>query len=117
MPVRAKAIGELASALHKSVVYNNVDLTVKVDGHYRDRDRFWEKHEKAYDQMVKSIDWNRVLLETSTLHMVRQEKDSAHRALDYGDEVCGSCVMYAMLADKTWPDWEGLAEKLTEEGR
>lgn len=117
MPVRSKAIGELARSLHKTVVYNNVDMTVEVDGRDRDRKRFWEKHSKAYDRVVHSIDWNRVLIEASILHMVRQEKDSAHQAFDYGDEVCGSCVMYAMLADKTWPDWEGLAEKLTEEGR
>jgi len=122
MPERTKAVGRLVSALHEGVSYNNLHFTMKVAGEDLDtdeRDAFMDKHYAAYDEMIRGIDWNRVLCEALSCHLARQELDSAHETAfkDYGDDICPDCVMQALLADSTFFDWKTLAEKLTEEGK
>lgn len=52
---------------------------------------------ELWEKLVTSIDWTRVLLTASGIHLQRQEEDPSHKDHVLLDEICAECVQWALL--------------------
>lgn len=61
----------------------------------------WDETEdvatQAWEKVVNSIDWTRVLLTASGHHLDLQQQDSSHKDHILLDEICAECVQWALL--------------------
>lgn len=117
MPVRDKAVDTaLRTVLDGTTMWfrnqpGNEQATVGSETMPRDEfnRRFWDPIDKAYERVVDSIDWNRVMLEASARHMALEnhpEHDKRAVGDTYENVICPECVCEALMADTTMVSWE-----------
>jgi hypothetical protein len=107
MPVRDKAIDRVLRTVLDGtpMSFNNLDWTAQVGDEIMTRDefnqRFWDPIDRAYEAVVDSIDWNRVLLEATGRHIALKHPDE-----DYTGMLCAECLCESLLADATFVSWK-----------
>lgn len=103
MPVSAKAAAALARHITGGLSFNSVDDVARlgpVGNHTtvprEEYDEFWYA---AYEEVIESVDWNRVLIEATSVHLRTQRDDPLHICRDFcADEICPDCLRRALLA-------------------
>lgn len=100
MPVRDKAVARLASLIEDKPVTYRGSLErnwIQVGDEQLSLDEFEARYDPLYVGLVQHIDWNRVLLEARSHQLAVRPDD---------DDLTGDDMVAALLADRTWPDWE-----------
>lgn len=104
MPVRAKAIGTL-TRLISGKRWNALDNSPA----------FWRAHDRAakvYEDLIESIDWQRISIEAEGHMWAREDADERTEAGDGIDpKITGLDIKCALLADDTWVDWKEHVER------
>jgi hypothetical protein len=129
MPVRARAVGRLAI---DAVGHQWFDNSRGFECKSMPTAAYNETSDAAdvlYERIVDSIDWSRILIEAVSRHfdLVRLGSHS-QGANDIVEDVCGSCLQEALLADEHMPrhspvplprndrgqDWLGILSEMRE---
>jgi len=119
MPVFDKAVSRLA---HLAEPMPDLSTLPRNDtGAYAAqylREQYWrdgeifEKYRVIFEELIDSIDWNRVQLEASGRCLAYHGKTIK----DDIDIPCGDCLMQAMLERNTFPRYLGATDEELEEG-
>lgn len=104
MPERDRAVGRLVQLLHndgEAFVWDGLIGRVRA-GQSLSPDEYdaAEKHlDEVWADIVDRVNWTRILLTASIIHLGKQEENEDHRDPDFGvGEVCGLCIRDALLS-------------------
>jgi hypothetical protein len=104
MPVRARVVERLVSdAVGQQWFDNSQGLQCKSmpTAEYH---KTTDAADVLYERVVDSIDWPRVLIEAMSRHSdLMRLGNHGTRTTDISEDVCGSCIQEALLADDTFP--------------
>jgi hypothetical protein len=114
MPVKIKAVETLVRAIYGGLGFNNLQEIAYIGPPERRRtitvQEFEETYTAAYEKMIRSMDWKRVLLEATSRHIELNhgETQKERRGVyDWGPDMpCAECIEAALLAGKTWMSWQ-----------
>lgn len=71
------------------------------------RERIMDPIEFAYERVVDSMDWNRVMLEAMARHLALDHATTQadKPGFPWGPDICPECICEALLADTTHVSW------------